>query len=108
MMDPLLRLAPVLVLALSCTTAQAAYPCYVDPIYTQEQIAITKDVPYGSAFDNESKAVEVLTLDAYLPPSPASAPPRPVVVLIHGGSFVAGNSESDDEPNFALEWAKRG
>jgi predicted alpha/beta-fold hydrolase len=43
------------------------------------------------------------------PPPPAPlAPPRPTVVLIHGGSFESGDSQSDGIPDFAMEFATRG
>jgi acetyl esterase/lipase len=86
-----------------------AWPCYVQPRYARSQIQVIGNVTYGAAFNKLTKQQQTLTLDAYLPPAPAAAaPPMPAVVLIHGGSFETGDSQSDDEPAFAYEFAMRG
>lgn len=162
----------------------ASAPCYVDVLFTAEQIDVLEDVEFGSAWNNLTRSEQVLTLDAYLPPGgpvpaqhaagahrrvtqpaagrgclaaldvacgpdkgdvftcaqcagvhqhtlqragcsnddiaawcsgispppgpPPAGPARPVVVLIHGGSFETGDSRSDDMPAFAMEFATRG
>lgn len=44
----------------------------------------------------------------YFPPAYDTRPLRPAAVLVHGGSFVSGNSQSDDEPQLAYELVARG
>lgn len=79
--------------------------CYVDPVFTAEELSVTKGVVYRSAFNPKLGKNETLTLDLYAPPV-RSSEPRPAVVLIHGGSFVAGNSDSERLLSTAL--AQRG
>ena len=60
---------------------------------------------YGSAFNNATGEQEQLLLDAYLPPAGEGAA-MPVAVLVHGGSFDAGD-KSELTP-LALMLATRG
>ena len=48
------------------------------------------------------------SLSSYLPPSTDTRTHRPAAVLVHGGSFISGNSRSDEEPTLAYELVTRG
>jgi acetyl esterase/lipase len=102
-------LLPAVLTATIATTGAAEWPCYVQTQFAHSQIQVLTNVTYGSAFNKLTKQQQTLTLDVYFPPQPATtAPLRPSVVLIHGGSFETGNSQSDDEPAFAYQFAMRG
>lgn len=79
--------------------------CYVDPVFTAEEVSVRKAIQYRSVFNPKLQRNETLTMDVYEPPL-AAPEPQPAVVVIHGGSFVGGNSES--EMLLATALAQRG
>jgi carboxylesterase type B len=80
----------------------------VDPVFSTHEIVVQKDIKYGSAYNNETKSTQILTLDAYFPPASDKRTARPAAVLVHGGSFETGDSRSDDEPVLAQNLVERG
>eukprot|EP00037_Helgoeca_nana_P015868 m.148749 g.148749 ORF g.148749 m.148749 type:complete len:337 (-) comp23218_c0_seq2:58-1068(-) len=95
------------VLAMACQGAAKA-ECFVEPCFRKDAVVVHRNITYGEAYDPVLKRVEVLTLDVYLPPDSDTRPLRPAAVLVHGGSFVEGNSQSDSEPQLAYELVTRG
>eukprot|EP01052_Picozoa_sp_SAG31_P054459 SAG31_NODE_14510_length_802_cov_1.584637_2_plen_86_part_01 len=86
MLLPLLATAAAAAAAAAKAPLMPEWPCYVQTRFARSQIQVVGNVTYGSAFDKLAAQQRALTLDAYLPPEPAAtAPPRPAVVLIHGG-----------------------
>jgi hypothetical protein len=85
-----------------------ATDCFVDPVWSQEEIVKTSSIVYGQAYNNETRKMQELLLDTYAPPASDQRQQRPVMVLIHGGAFVAGNRTSDGEPGLAYTLARRG
>ncbi|MEM8711535.1 MAG: alpha/beta hydrolase [Planctomycetota bacterium] len=57
---------------------------------TSGPVRVTRDVIYGSSFNQYTQTQEDLVLDVYRMDGPTTEP-RPAVVLIHGGGFVAGD-----------------
>jgi len=82
--------------------------CFIDPVWSASEIDITKDVQYGEAFNNATQKLQTLLLDAYMPPSSDNRSARPIVVIIHGGSFDAGHKDDPGEVELALALATRG
>lgn len=56
--------------------------------HTDTELQTITGLQYGTAV-NASGQTQSLQLDLYLPP--ATGQPRPVAILIHGGSFISGN-----------------
>lgn len=76
------------------------------------EVGVTSNVVYGQGLSHadwgssESVAID-LTLDVY-EPAEASESPRPAVVLIHGGGFRVGSSQTAAIVNAAEYYASRG
>jgi carboxylesterase type B len=85
-----------------------ATQCWVDPVYDASDIQITRDIQYGSAFNNATNQTQILLLDSYFPPASDNRTERPVIVFIHGGSFDAGCKNWSGIPDFVTELARRG
>jgi acetyl esterase/lipase len=62
-------------------------------------VKVERDVKYGAADRN--------LLDVFMPQ--AASPPRPVMIFVHGGAFVAGNRREPGTPFFdnIMLWAVR-
>jgi len=82
--------------------------CYVEPAWSSEEIDVHRSIQYGNAFNHFTRRQEDLHLDAYFPPASDTRPARPAIVLLHGGSFTAGNKTSDGVPEWAMALARRG
>jgi Carboxylesterase family len=99
------RTAAALLIA-TCTVAQAA--CggrFTVPVFSS--LDTSRDVVYGSNIDITG-VLDTLKCDVYQP-SGDTAHARPLIVFIHGGSFVAGSKTSDDVIlRFCAEFARRG
>ena len=65
--------------------------CFMDPVWADDEIRVTSNIPYGSAFNNMTQSTETLFLDAYLPPESDKRTERPTLVFVHGGSFTSGD-----------------
>ena len=82
--------------------------CFIDPVYTQDQIQVMQDIQYGSAYNHKTQQEQDLMLDAYLPPDSDKRDKRPVVVVMHGGGFTDGDKQDDGQVKYAYELSKRG
>lgn len=84
------------------TRAQAAY---VDSAYTYQQ---TSDISYGQAVDFAGN-VRDLTMDICVPVGDNPGPNgRPLMVLVHGGAFIAGSKADPNIVRMMHEFAERG
>jgi pimeloyl-ACP methyl ester carboxylesterase len=68
--------------------------------------SIESDVVYGSNLDYEGQNVTLL-LDIYTPDGDTETE-RPLLIFIHGGSFVGGSKTQGDIVGLAQEYAKKG
>lgn len=98
----LLRILCVLLLL----AASSAYSQqWVDTLY---QIRTERDVAYGKAVDFAGNN-RSLTIDISYPLN--DSPPqcgRPLVVAVHGGSFMAGSKDDPTPHQWMIDFAKRG
>src|SRR5436190_146923 len=69
-------------------------------------IDTTNNLAYGSN-TNYSGGTDILTLDVYQP-SGDTALFRPLIVWVHGGSFVGGTKNDADVTQLCQHFAKRG
>lgn len=94
--------------ATSVFFAQAQQDCsngrYVDEVFPT--ITTTSNIQYGSNLDLNGVNVNLL-LDVYQPTGDAETN-RPVIIFIHGGSFVGGSKIGTDVVPLAQEFAKKG
>ncbi len=77
--------------------------------YDQEvfsSVDITSNVLYGSNI-NSSNANENLIMDIYQP-SGDTALVRPLIIWVHGGSFIGGTKNDQDITDLSIAFAKRG
>lgn len=105
------RLLVLVILALGLTAgctlpapAGTAPLRYRDAIFTQ--LTKTFGITYGSAPDANGNPV-TLTLDMYQPAGDTETS-RPAIVLVHGGSFIGGNSRQSGVVMLANAFAQRG
>lgn len=62
------------------------------PIFSADDITVTSNVPFAEVTNTFSGAPQTLEMDIWAPSSQLdSEAERPLVLLIHGGSFLAGN-----------------
>lgn len=79
---------------------------FVDSVFTSSQIKKDSNIVYAKA-KNEAGQLQDLQLDVYYPQLSADTmSKRPLVILIHGGAFMAGNR--NDMAFQCREYAKRG
>ena len=100
------RLVLVVVAALvlaACYPPVDADDPYVAVAYEESEITAHMGLKYGEGVSDQGVTVN-LALDLYLPPSHGE--PRPLMVLVHGGSFCRGNRSVLGPA--ALEYARRG
>ncbi len=71
-----------------------------------DDFLLHSDIKYGENYTSEGELYE-LQLDVYEPIEPSDEP-RPLVILIHGGSFVDGNKEMGEVTWFCEDLAKQG
>ena len=87
-----------------------ATSCWCRDTYTNASVTVRKAVEWRTAFNHELQKDQVLYLDEYTPPTTAATPPRPGIVIIHGGAFNEGPydgcSKSRDDPKF-VDWAMK-
>jgi acetyl esterase/lipase len=76
---------------------------YLDEVFDGAEVLVTHDVPYATNLDNG----QPLVLDLYEPWSD-TATDRPVVIVVHGGGFTAGNKQSSLIVRMARDLAQRG
>ncbi len=91
----------VLLLSVLHANAQVRY---LDEIF--DSLTVIKDVSYGNA-TNASGQSQNLKLDIYMPKND-TATHRPLIIWMHGGSFVSGSKDNAEIVPFAERFAKRG
>ncbi len=107
-----LPLCIVCLLPLGGTAAADVVPAPVGPAPIRyrdvlfPRLTVTPALTYGSAPDQSGNPV-TLTLDMYRPTGDMQAS-RPAIVLVHGGSFVGGNSHNGAMVTMAKGFAQRG
>jgi hypothetical protein len=69
-------------------------------------VTITKDIKYGQARNFQGQ-MEDLYLDLYQPAGDVEVN-RPMVIALHGGSFINGDKTDSNWPIFCQAFAKRG
>ncbi|MBK9016460.1 MAG: T9SS type A sorting domain-containing protein [Saprospiraceae bacterium] len=76
--------------------------------YTQKQFtfSVEKDIPYGTA-TTFAGGTENLVLDLYKPIGDDNCQ-RPLLVMVHGGGFIAGTKNDVDVVQICQEMAARG
>ena len=79
---------------------------YRMPIYDNNDIAIHANIAYGTATDWIDYETELL-LDAYIPPKNQDIL-RPVVIVLHGGTFITGHRQNLDIVAYCDSLARRG
>jgi hypothetical protein len=79
---------------------------YVTAQYAANQVQVLSGIAYGQAVDYRGTTVDLL-LDLYVPPAPPGpAATRPLIVMVHGGSFIGGSRTQ--QAAAATEYARRG
>jgi poly(3-hydroxybutyrate) depolymerase len=98
-------------LFLSAILSSAAFgqtPCqngrYANDVYTN--VNVTSDLVYGSN-TSFSGATTSLTLDFY-EPATDTATARPLIIWVHGGSFIGGSKTDFDVQELSNRFAKKG
>jgi len=91
-----------------CSSAQTTIDCgstrYDEEVFAT--VDISSNVAYGSNI-NSSNANEILIMDIYQPSGDTVAM-RPLIVWVHGGSFIGGTKNDPDITQLATSFAKRG
>lgn len=77
---------------------------YLDEVF--DSLEIITDVSYGNAV-NAGGNSQNLKLDIYMPKND-TATKRPLIIWMHGGSFISGSKDSQEIVPFARRFAKRG
>lgn len=77
---------------------------YEDPIF--QSVTVTSDIQYGSNLDLNGNNVDLFA-DVYQPDGDIETN-RPLIIFIHGGSFVGGDKTGNDVVPLAQEFAKKG
>jgi hypothetical protein len=96
-----------LLLILACSLMPQAMVAqkWVDTVYAIREI---KNIEYGVAVDfggtSRSLHMNICIPQNDVPPSCG----RPLIILIHGGAFMAGNKDIDAPPRLMKDFAKRG
>ncbi len=70
------------------------------------EFSTTTNIVYGSNIDSQGNE-QSLTLDVYEPVGDTELA-RPLIIIVHGGSFVGGSKEGADVVPFAQDFAKMG
>ena len=70
-------------------------------------VSVTSDIQYGSNIAWTGGSTEDLFLDVYTPDGDTETS-RPLIILVHGGSFVGGNKANPDVTTLANDFAKMG
>lgn len=103
------RLTLIIAIVLSAsfaknTTAQCDGSRYLIPLFNE--VNVESNIPYGANLNSASQMQELL-LDVYTPAGDTETN-RPLVILAHGGSFVAGSKTGTDVVPLANDFAKLG
>jgi predicted esterase len=77
---------------------------YLNEVF--DSVEVISNVSYGNAV-NASGQMQNLKLDIYLPKND-TASRRPLIIWMHGGSFISGSKDNPEIVPFAQRFAKRG
>ena len=77
---------------------------YVDPIFSN--VDVTYDIVFGENI-NDNGTTKILHADIYEPQGDTETS-RPVIVLMHGGTFIGGDKNAPDIVDICMRFAKRG
>lgn len=103
-----LLLIPILCLCLCVAKAQLITDCnsgrYDSEIFPN--VTVQSDVVYGANIDANGVNLQ-LKMDIYQPDGDTAAL-RPVLVMVHGGSFIAGSKVDNDVQEICTRFARRG
>lgn len=95
-----------LLIAFQSAQAECQDTRYKEKIF--EDIVVLKDIRYGSNKNNAGE-VQDLHYDVYMPePGADTQTKRPVIVFVHGGSYVGGSKDFPMLRDMCTEFAKRG
>ncbi len=86
-----------------CSTLSFAQPTYTDLLYS---FRLDTGITYGTAINYAGFPVE-LKLDLYKPVGDLNLK-RPLLVLVHGGSWIGGTRDDNDISSLAPGFARRG
>ena len=109
-MKRFVMLLPLLATALT-SMAQSSH-CLADryaqvALFDSAQIVLQTDVHFATSVRWPGTQVDSLRMDIYMPdPSLDPVAERPLIVLVHGGAFMAGNR--NEMAYMAMEMARRG
>lgn len=96
-------------LAISSMITVQAQDCsggrYSDEIFTD--FDLTADIVYGNNVSYDNSGNEDLELDVYEPTGDTDTD-RPLLIFIHGGTFIAGSKEGTDVKPLAEMFARKG
>lgn len=92
---------------------------YLDPLFESSEIGVQKNVVYGNNISIEFVPTGLATdlkMDVYSPPATDEVTDRPLILLIHTGSFkrpflnggISGEIEDSSMVTMAKEFARRG
>lgn len=87
-----------------CISAQECGERYKS--YISSGITTEKDIQYGYNLDNKGVPINLL-LDVYQP-ADDTASLRPLMIFVHGGSFVGGSKTHGQQDDIARDFARRG
>jgi acetyl esterase/lipase len=76
---------------------------FASQVHTDADLQTITGLQYGTAVNAQGQTQNLL-LDVYLPP--ATGQPRPLAILVHGGSFISGNRSQ--MATQARSYARRG
>lgn len=68
---------------------------------------LTANIQYGSNTSYDNSGTETLELDVYEPTGDTETS-RPLIIFMHGGTFIAGSKEGDDVKPLAEMYARKG
>ncbi len=95
-----------------CTLTSFAQHCIADRygeqvIFSAEEIEVVSNVPFAEVENTFTGVAQTLNLDVWMPSQDVDPlTSRPVIFLIHGGSFLAGNRAEMN--GLCLGFAQRG
>jgi len=96
------------VIFLSTTILRAQDPCasgrYAETVFTQ--FNLTSNLTYGQN-NNWANSNTTLKLDFYEPANDPLAA-RPLIIWVHGGSFIGGSKTDPDVKALSERFAKKG
>ena len=91
---------------------------YLEPIFAETDLQITRDVTYGVNITQltPSPSRQTLKLDLYQPPASDTVSQRPLIIYLHTGNFLppvtngspVGNKGDSTAVAFCTQWAMRG